>query len=77
MVFVRIHKRTVEPCYVILTTLQNSVWVQHAADGQPRDAWFRPKHYRSSLWEIPADVYSRSGLAATLEVDGEVECDPG
>jgi hypothetical protein len=56
---------------------KNSVWVQHATDGQRRDARFCAKHYRSSLWEIPADVYSSSELAATLETDGEVECDPG
>lgn len=76
MVFVRVHERTVNTLLYLLAP-KNSVWVQHATDGQPRDAGFRAKHYRPSLWEISANVYSSSELAATLEAYGEVECDPG
>jgi len=69
--------QTNDQTFVILSAPKNSVWVQHATDGQPRDAGFCAKHYRSSPWEISADVYSSAELAATLEAHGEVECYPG
>jgi hypothetical protein len=57
----------------VLTVLDTSIWVPPATYAAFHDAKSFARCYRSSLWEVPTDACSCAELAATVEINGQVE----